>query len=514
MGLRRGHRRIKGGDCESTFHMRIKCGRSHLTIFFLALLVLSVSVSSVLHAKHQKTVLSQKKMNSAASRETTSALSRHALFDKMRKMSNRSPPVKMPKSKVAKKKGAVDHRTGEVLQANDKKVAETNPRKGSVDRREKGNVAQAKENIMPLASSLSPNATFAACLLIKDDNDILPEWLAYHYHVIGLRDLVVAVDPLSVQFPTEILERWRSLTDMRIQEWTDDDYMPSDFLVYQKPPDKYVENNTDFISKGFSAEDILEISTHRYRQRVFLAKCMSNFREQGNSWVMHIDTDEYITPSKLLRQMKPDYLRIPPMDEPGAVLDLLKQTVEKTPQQVSYPCVSMLRVLFGSVESPKEDMWKDVPPEFNAAHFESLRWRYHALPHNMSFHGNPKVILDVSAIPKKNFPEEIVFSIHRPVQAYCHRNNEVAFTHFRKQPIAVNHYLGSWERYAGRNDKRRSRAVYEAKANVRRGKDDGNRLWLKGFLKSVGFDLTRKLLGDFYMVEHLRTVNQTLPTEK
>ena len=26
--------------------------------------------------------------------------------------------------------------------------------------------------------------TFGACLLIKDDNQILPEWLAYHYTVL------------------------------------------------------------------------------------------------------------------------------------------------------------------------------------------------------------------------------------------------------------------------------------------------------------------------------------------
>lgn len=189
------------------------------------------------------------------------------------------------------------------------------------------------------------------------------------------------------------------------------------------------------------------------------------------------------------------------MDQPGAVLDLLQQAVRKTAEHVSYPCISMLRVLFGSVESTREEIYKEVPDGFDAKHFETFRWRYHALPHNMSFHGNPKVILDVSAIPEERFPTDIVFSIHRPVEKYCHRNKEVSFTSFRKQPIAVNHYLGSWERYAARNDKRRSREVYNAKANVRRGKDDGNRLWLKGFLKTFGLNLTRNLLGDFYLHE-------------
>lgn len=35
----------------------------------------------------------------------------------------------------------------------------------------------------------------SACLLVKDENNNLPEWIAYHYHNLPLRYLVVAVDP-------------------------------------------------------------------------------------------------------------------------------------------------------------------------------------------------------------------------------------------------------------------------------------------------------------------------------
>eukprot|EP00977_Amphora_coffeiformis_P008870 scaffold2003_cov157-Amphora_coffeaeformis.AAC.4 len=474
------------GDCESSVHVRVKCGRAHLSAFFGVVLAFSVAMTTVLHAKHQTTVdgySSRKLIHSSTSNLPSDTVRRRSLqnIPSARASTGINQTPKIGKKKIIHNK-ITGRRRGEEIQYGLKGAKNTTQTKNTgVDKHKKGSLVQEKEVTKPLDSSLAPNATFAACLLIKDDNDILPEWLAYHYHVIGLRRLIVAVDPLSSQYPTKILEKWKSLIDMKIEEWTDDDYMPSDFLVYQKPPDQYMENTTEFLSKGFSAEDVLEISTHRFRQRVFLAKCMRDLRDKGNSWVMHIDTDEYITPSKLLRQMKPDYLTIPPMDQPGAVLNLLKQAVKKTPQQIHYPCLSLLRVLFGSVESTKKETWKNVPPGFNAEHFESLRWRYHAPPHNMTFHGNPKVIVDVSAIPEDDFPDDIVFSIHRPVQAYCPKNKEVAFTHFREQPIAVNHYLGSWERYAGRNDKRRSRAVYDRKANVRRGHDDGNRLWLKGY---------------------------------
>jgi hypothetical protein len=96
--------------------------------------------------------------------------------------------------------------------------------------------------------------------------------------------------------------------------------------------------------------------------------------------------------------MKPRYLTLPSMEEPGSVLNLIQQTVEKTRELVKYPCISMLRLLFGSVESTLEEQQKRVPSEFDATAFESLRWRYHALPHNMSLHGNPKVIIDVSGM--------------------------------------------------------------------------------------------------------------------
>lgn len=502
--------------------MRVKCRRIHLTTLLVALLAVYVTTSTVLHSQHERRIAA----NAAAQASVVGTAER----SKRRSRQNLPPTLKVGQSKLTPSATAAVAKN--IARNTEEKMTEE--RRGEIERffnnrikpqrnkqmkkgaqpgqRDRGNRRAGPDEtrvVQPLPSSVAPNATFSACLLIKDDNDILPEWLAYHYHVIGLRDLTVAVDPLSVEYPTKILERWRSLTDMKIREWTDDDYMPSDFLVYRKPPEKYMQIQSDF-NVELSSEDLLEVSNHRYRQRVFLAKCMKDHRDRGNSWVIHIDTDEYVMASKLLRQMKPDHLTIPPMDQPGAVLDLLKQAVVKTPQQVSYPCISMLRVLFGSVESSREEISKGVPEGFDAKHFESFRWRYHALPHNMSFHGNPKVLLDVSAIPDNDFPEDIVFSIHRPVEAYCHRNKALTYTSFRKQPIAVNHYLGSWDRYAGRNDKRRSRAVYDAKATVRRGKDDGNRLWLQGFVRTFGYNRTGELLGEFYLDKN-GLMNDTLP---
>jgi hypothetical protein len=64
----------------------------------------------------------------------------------------------------------------------------------------------------------------SACLLVNDENPRLPEWLAYHYHVLPLRSIIVAVDPASRYQPNEILNRWVPM-GMEVEIWEDADYL-------------------------------------------------------------------------------------------------------------------------------------------------------------------------------------------------------------------------------------------------------------------------------------------------
>jgi hypothetical protein len=109
---------------------------------------------------------------------------------------------------------------------------------------------EAKKKKLPLMEptkeSLSPNATLSACLLIKDDNELLSEWIAYHYHTMNLRFLVVAVDPLSTESPLKILERWHLLTDLEILVWSDERFMPDYFVENGQPPAEYLQDSSDF----------------------------------------------------------------------------------------------------------------------------------------------------------------------------------------------------------------------------------------------------------------------------
>lgn len=70
----------------------------------------------------------------------------------------------------------------------------------------------------------------AACLLVNDENPRLPEWIAYHYHILPLRHLIVAVDPGSRVSPSEILGRWADdglNMGLNVKIWDEDDYLPS-----------------------------------------------------------------------------------------------------------------------------------------------------------------------------------------------------------------------------------------------------------------------------------------------
>jgi len=79
------------------------------------------------------------------------------------------------------------------------------------------------------------------------------------------------------------------MTNLEVLEWTDASYMPPEFVQTGRPPEEYMQKPTDF-DYFMSPAALLEISNHRYRQRVFLAQCMRKHRVKGNSWVIHIDT--------------------------------------------------------------------------------------------------------------------------------------------------------------------------------------------------------------------------------
>ena len=313
----------------------------------------------------------------------------------------------------------------------------------------------------------STKMEFSACLLTKDDNDILNEWIAYHYHVIGLRYMIVAIDAKSSTSPTALLDKWRDF-GMTIEEWKDEMFMPD--IYFQKayhlqPRLVKIKKNKHKWLEGIDDPEVHKqyyntIQDHRFRQITFLSECTKKLREKNRSWMVHIDTDEYIVINPKLRELHKfeGKIPIPKSVEPSIVPRLLNEMVVQNWDTINYPCMSLPRLLFGSIEDDKKP---HVPTGFNVSRFESLRWKYHAEFQDGALNKQPKVIMDVSAIPDddKMLTEGRVFSIHRPSQFLCRTQGQMYFEDVDYFPFSVNHYLGTFERFGARDDPRRNRKV-------------------------------------------------------
>ena len=375
-----------------------------------------------------------------------------------------------------------------------------------------GNQATTNETTTNPKGSSSYNS-FSACMLIKDDNDLLNEWLAYHYHVLNLRYLVVAVDPSSATSPTPIFEKWRRLTDLKIAEWSDKDFMPAVFLLtgYHISPNLIDgDANKSKFHEGTEEEekvkaDNLIITNHRFRQITFLEKCLKHMRNHKKAWTMHIDTDEFVVINPLLRnttQQNVKMIQIPPIEEKGSIANVVNQYFndETLKAKFNYPCISMPRLLFGSVEIQENTTYpEEVLKYFNVSMLETIRWQYHTDYGDKDRNAQPKVIIDVSVVPRSNDMFNKPFSIHRPSKNLCRRIAQLDFKQLQRYPITVNHYTGSWERYFSKSDTRRSERAYNLKAHVAAGHDTYMAPWLMGFVNHVGFDLAKELLDDYLL---------------
>jgi len=87
-----------------------------------------------------------------------------------------------------------------------------------------------------------PPLSPTACLMIKDDVIVLPEWLAYHYTFLPLRRLIVAVDPLSEIDPEPLFNLYRDL-GMNITIWHDLFYAKVGKWSFMRPNYMQVEQN-------------------------------------------------------------------------------------------------------------------------------------------------------------------------------------------------------------------------------------------------------------------------------
>jgi hypothetical protein len=362
------------------------------------------------------------------------------------------------------------------------------------------------------SKSTASESGFSGCLVLKDDNDRLSEWMAYHWQTLPLTHLIVATDPTGKTTSREILQLWNS-TEMDMMDiilWDDADY------------GHWINDELDDLHK------------HRDRQKRFLAECMKYHKARGRSWTALIDPDEYITFNILSDddrdpERKNDVDVFDFMDGPNftqmeyrvqthnlrremtesnalqhqTVWDYIHQDQHQNQLQEpwkSEPCYLMLRTLFSAVESPP-DILQDAGVAqygFDSNKFTTLKYYKHG--EKGSWHDNHfgKVILDLSRVDDKLITRDMP-NIHTPIEGEGMCN--YPFRLYETGLLRVHHYLGSWEQYSAREDVRRNRDKFDVSAFVNFGTDYQLQGWLKRFVETVGVEKSKLLLQHSGMID-------------
>lgn len=337
-----------------------------------------------------------------------------------------------------------------------------------------------------------PEDGFAGCLLLKDDNDRLSEWIAYHWLTLPLKYLIVAVDPTGTTSPKHILDEWRKADmGMDIVLWDDADY---GHWIDEELDDKH---------------------RHRDRQMRFTAECQRHHKAKGRDYVVIVDPDEFITynviaddePQSILENIdnfpelytKKKYtqaMRKLRKDLPTylanhiTIFEYLRQHKAEEPWE-SEMCHLMVRLYFSAIESDPAIIEKDNVSKYGLDHnrFSTLRYFHHEERTIFGMNRYGKVLVNLKKTPWDELDRDMD-SIHQPNYPSC----KDPLKPYINGILRVHHYLGSWEQYFSRVDVRRTKEKYEEGNSVDAGVDFQLQDWLYRFLQIVGAEKSRKLL--------------------
>ena len=339
------------------------------------------------------------------------------------------------------------------------------------------NTASFLEGFLP---SIPSNNGVSACLMVRDDNLLIPEWIAYHYTVLPLRDLVIATDLGSTQDVSLIVNKWKS--HMNITTW----------------------NASHFIHRFGEIPVPMNDTNHHYlhRQRAFITSCAEYFKALNKTWVAFVDTDEYVainrmvfdethreisntTESIVMRQ------RRAVLQHSTTVLDAIRAAETVSPL---LPCHGMPRLLYGALENitcEEARSVRDLLRQYEFAYVPTtIRYVQHATKGAYFPNKWGKVLVDVSRLSWDSLGHKPKSS-HRPF-AECRK----PLFEFNESILQVNHYLGSWERYSSRSDDRRSRRAFEERAYFSDGVSCNDELWewFPRFVNEIGVEKAREML--------------------
>lgn len=388
-------------------------------------------------------------------------------------------------------------------------------------------VADGQRQSMPPASTRykRTNKTMSGCLLLLDDTIRLVEWLAYHYTVLPLRHLVVALDPKSKRQDEvfKIIENWSGL--INITTYTNDTWLtlgPEEGWGRQI----YADNGR---TRGWwknKQGDTYRSQAHKRRQNFFFAFCQRElYATQNDSWAVFSDSDEFLvfnyrhkgqedpTTYDTVNELRtredideersknlPIRDRLPRLDEEVTVADFLfdleSNVVAKEGPEHRPRCINVPHLQFSSHESNYSAIAKDVPEEADPSALITLRQRMTG-PMNGAF---SKAILNFASAHSIDwFKFESVVNVHTPNRRMCGRKGRTGSgTDYMGAFFRLNHYrAGTLETYVERSGDYRGGSLwrfYKDRNFDPVGENDDVRLWVRWFVKKVGSERSKKLL--------------------
>ena len=371
------------------------------------------------------------------------------------------------------------------------------------------------------------NRTMNACVLIMDDTIRCVEWLAYHYTVLPLGHLVVAIDPNSKRIDKidKILNAWREY--ITIDAYYNDSFLtlgPDEGWGRQvwgpnHRPRGWFKNQNGITHRS---------QAHKRRQNFFSGFCFRDLYEKNKrGWTILTDTDEFVTfnyrypetedPTRYDSETKytsradvdRDRARVLPFRDLFANMTdrvTIAQYLEtydavvsaKTKGRRNY-CMRIPGLTFSSRDSDPMRMARDFASGVDASNLMTLRQRQHAAKDG-SF---SKAMLHLRTAGGSDwFKEGSVVNVHTPNRRMCGRTKKEDQTGSGADYISslfrIHHYkAGTVEAYLERAGDWRGGGLWRFyfDRNVETvGENSDLTHWFKWFVDKVGKEAADRLL--------------------
>ncbi len=374
----------------------------------------------------------------------------------------------------------------------------------------------------PPLPPIPKNESFGACLIVKGDNDLLSEWIPYHYTILPLRYLVVVTDVDNGEDPKEVLKKWTT-AQTGLNWWlfnaSDIESMHGEFDAERtfNTARRKIEGAETAQSNTTIHPKVFEEFAHqklKHRQDAMITNCTKFMKERGVRWTSLYDTDEFLAINRIGTDEKREerhsttdpatnsgntYGRrthIPPMDSNATVVDII-QSFRKAKEPLE-SCHLLPRVSFGAIENitcpGSEEVKAFARKNFNYPRLSTLRYQLHAVKTDFGKNRFGKVFVDLSNISDDLLAQRPK-NIHRPFFSVCKRPVAI----FEKSPFYLMHYVGGWERFQSKNDTRRGYKKWREMADVSDStsccQQEAYR-WLPRFVDQVGLSRAKFLLKE------------------